>query len=434
LYSKAVSYNRWRLALFVADAPAENVSVPPVDPTSRETGTKAGVISMLVRSSDRSGSFALMLAAALASGCAAEVAEEEPGLGAAQAALLVTNCTGANISAAVAAGGDVVLDCGTTPITVQVPPTTVTVQTRLRALRPGTITLRHSGTLFAVRTAITFEVNGIKFFGSSAQSMAVHVVGGRAILSDDSFQQYNGFVVSVHNGSLSVSDCTFANNGVNAAPGFAGSIYSEGNNTVAVQRTTFSNNHSTGRGGAIVAFGGTLTVSESTFVGNSASIGGAIAVVNNGSGLTVTNSTFVGNRATSSGGAIDATVGSVNTIRNCTFSGNTSPRGTIAGPGSIFNSIVVDSESPNVACQSTGSSNIQWPVSRPCNGFRLADPRLGALASNGGRTQTMALLNGSAAIDVATSTCPSIDQRAVARPRDGDGNGTRVCDVGAYER
>ena len=56
------------------------------------------------------------------------------------------------------------------------------------------------------------------------------------------------------------------------------------------------------------------------------------------------------------------------------------------------------------------------------------DPKLDALADNGGATQTMALGAGSPAIDTGKNTgCPATDQRGVARPV---GTG---CDIGAYE-
>jgi fibronectin-binding autotransporter adhesin len=58
------------------------------------------------------------------------------------------------------------------------------------------------------------------------------------------------------------------------------------------------------------------------------------------------------------------------------------------------------------------------------------NPKLGALANNGGPTLTLALLNGSPALDViAPAVCAvSLDQRGVHRPQ-----GPR-CDVGSYER
>jgi hypothetical protein len=63
------------------------------------------------------------------------------------------------------------------------------------------------------------------------------------------------------------------------------------------------------------------------------------------------------------------------------------------------------------------------------------DPRLGPLAFNGGPTRTHALLAGSPAIDHGdNSGAPATDQRGVARRRDGDGNGSQITDIGAFER
>jgi hypothetical protein len=52
---------------------------------------------------------------------------------------------------------------------------------------------------------------------------------------------------------------------------------------------------------------------------------------------------------------------------------------------------------------------------------------VGPLGDNGGPTQTHALADGSPAIDAATESCPTIDQRGVGRPIGGG------CDVGAFE-
>jgi hypothetical protein len=64
-----------------------------------------------------------------------------------------------------------------------------------------------------------------------------------------------------------------------------------------------------------------------------------------------------------------------------------------------------------------------------CPGANV-DPKLGALADNGGPTQTRELLPGSPAIDAVVASgagCPATDQRGVSRP-----NGA-ACDIGAYE-
>jgi hypothetical protein len=60
------------------------------------------------------------------------------------------------------------------------------------------------------------------------------------------------------------------------------------------------------------------------------------------------------------------------------------------------------------------------------------DAGLGPLADNGGFTRTHR--PGANAIDHGVaSACPATDQRGFARPQDGDGNGSVVCDVGAVE-
>ncbi len=67
------------------------------------------------------------------------------------------------------------------------------------------------------------------------------------------------------------------------------------------------------------------------------------------------------------------------------------------------------------------------------------DFQFGPLADNGGPTQTHALLPGSAAIDAGDDNyCSSpevngVDQRGVARPQDGNGDGVSACDIGAFE-
>lgn len=375
-------------------------------------------------------------------GCGAPGAQDRGSdstdLGASQQALVtITNCTAANILAAVAAGGDVVLSCGSSPITVTFGAgVTVSAPTTLRSTGTGAVTFSHPGVLFDIATGSSFSLANIALVGTSMSSTAVHAVGASASISDASLRFYSGFAVSVHNGShLTVARTLFSDNGVGTTNlPFAGSIYNEGS-TTDVSDSTFSNDHSIEFGGAIVSFG-QLTVNRCTFTGNSAAIGGAIYFRSNAT-LSVTNSTFSGNSATNGAAAIDAGMTTTASVNGATFSENHGSMGTVLGTSGIFNSIIVDSSPRSGTCSLFGSGNIQWPATTPlCGaGFRFADPKLAALANNGGFTQTMSPLPGSAAIDALSPPCStSSDQRGAPRPLDGDFNGTALCDVGAVER
>jgi hypothetical protein len=60
--------------------------------------------------------------------------------------------------------------------------------------------------------------------------------------------------------------------------------------------------------------------------------------------------------------------------------------------------------------------------------------KLGPLQDNGGPTLTHALLPGSPAIDTGSAQlAPNIDQRGLARPRDGNNDGVVGFDIGAFE-
>jgi hypothetical protein len=65
---------------------------------------------------------------------------------------------------------------------------------------------------------------------------------------------------------------------------------------------------------------------------------------------------------------------------------------------------------------------------------------LAALADNGGLTETQAIphsaISGgvdSPAVDAGGTNCPNNDQRGSIRPADGNRDGTKECDIGAYE-
>jgi hypothetical protein len=156
------------------------------------------------------------------------------------------------------------------------------------------------------------------------------------------------------------------------------------------------------------------------------------AVENRGS-MTMLNTTISGN----SGIGVNAISGSMSlayvTITDNQIGVNAHNSGALIS--FIADSLIVGNEGradcvfgSASATPSLGGENIDSDGS--CSFPRtesLADIHLGPLAANGGATLTHALMSGSVAIDAATGSCPSGDQRGFARPA---GSG---CDVGAYE-
>ena len=238
-----------------------------------------------------------------------------------------------------------------------------------------------------------------------------------------------------------------------------------GNTTTSLTDTTVSGNIATGEGAGIVILtnpsSGTTTaalnLTRSTVNGNQVTGagggGGGIQTYYAGAGtsaltVNITNSTISGNSVTGTGGGIwqpsGGGIGTMTTnINASTIAGNTAAFaggvGAFAGTLNVRNTIVADNTatSSDPDCSGTLASqdyNLIENVSAGCtvtgattHNITGIDPALGALASNGGPTQTRALGSASAAIDAAdAATCPSTDQRG--QPR----NDWR-CDIGAFE-
>jgi hypothetical protein len=260
-------------------------------------------------------------------------------------------------------------------------------------------------------------------------------------------------------GTLTVIDSIITGNKItsgNGSDGYGAGIYNCPSSTLTLINTTISNNSALIGGG--ICNGGALTIMDSTFSGNVArqQEGGAIA---NYGTLTITNSTVSGNIARPSllgslaGGILNGGLFQSNgtlVINNSTLSGNSASGGTGGGiynvKGStvvLQNSIVANNTGGN--CSGTLTSNgynLSSDDSCSFNGpgdLNNTEPLLGRLQNNGGPTQTMALRQGSPAIDSGNpSGCTDgdgnllkTDQRGEPRP---DKEDTGGCDMGAYER
>jgi hypothetical protein len=251
-------------------------------------------------------------------------------------------------------------------------------------------------------------------------------------------------------GVLTLDDCVVSHNGAGGfgRGGAGGGIDNFG--TLTINNSTISGNVALGGGGAIANIG-TLAINNSTIYGNSAydsdgyGMGGGIS---NDGILTINNSTIAGNQAGadmygSGGGIYNSIDGSV-IINNSAISHNYAGQ---AGAGisnrggmlNMRNSIVagnqlwaydldgnVGSQGHNLFGTTYGGSGFD-----PTDLLNV-DPLLGPLQDNGGPTLTMALLDGSPAIDAGDNTdVPDWDQRGPGFPRITPDD--PVIDIGAFE-
>lgn len=207
-------------------------------------------------------------------------------------------------------------------------------------------------------------------------------------------------------------------------------------------------------GGLALSPAATTTIVRSTISGNSAPEtcfgSGGGAGINSDAALVLVNSTVSGNSSAVAGGGIRTSwwgSGSLSLV-NCTIAGNSAPSAaalSIGVPTTMANTIVAH-QAAGASC--SGSSvtsrghNLDGDGSCALAGtgdVSSVSAGLGPLADNGGPTLTHALLAGSPAIDqgddaiCAAAPVGGVDQRGQARPTDGDGSGTAVCDRGAFE-
>ena len=289
--------------------------------------------------------------------------------------------------------------------------------------------------------------------------------------------------------TVTATDSTFMNNLSQLGnAGTGGGAIEADRALLAIDRSRFLNNRSGGAGGAINGAQGTIT--NSTFSGNQATTGGAVysgdgsliiggstfdgnisqgdtgAIGLNNSLARLVNVTITNNTAAGAGGGLTyGASASPLTLNNVTIAGNTAARG--GGTWYYYNGTDFRLGNTIVAGNTATSGN--WPDLGPngrpyhSDGYNLIgnskdanytaatgdligtaaqpfDPRLAALAPNGGPTRTQELLDGSPALAAgnplqpgsAPTACEPTDQRGRSRP--GVGAKAARCNIGAYEK
>jgi hypothetical protein len=308
------------------------------------------------------------------------------------------------------------------------------------------------GAIYAVGSPSVVIV-GSQFIGNTASNGgAMGLLFANPEIYNSVFE--NNTAVGIGQNTAGHDGCPeFGHEGQGGAGGLSGAVYFDGLNdeghVYTICGSTFRENKANELAGALFRTpnNGTreMLIDRCTFDGNTANAGGVSFIKDNN--VTVRNSLFANNRSgvNVAGEESFAVLGGlwINTgtvdVVNSTFSNNQPTSLDVEGGGTVKNatfqntrvgggiqfdnSLFVDVECDDTAA---GANNVQWPNATACaGGTTFADPELGALADNGGPTQTL-LPGAPAAVDGVGVDCPSTDQRGEARD-------TASCAAGAVE-
>src|SRR5688572_1822147 len=248
--------------------------------------------------------------------------------------------------------------------------------------------------------------------------------------------------------TIIASEITNNDSGGNTgAEGFGGGVFNNG--VLTVVSSTISNNSTDGFGGGIINQGtGNLTLVNSTISGNHSALGSHGLLNDSGTTMLLSNCTITNNSPSSGTGFGVVTNGGPAQVGNTIIAGNGGASGSdLSGAfTSLGNNLIGKPDGTNGFSNGV-NGEIVGTIGSPINAL------LGALANNGGPTQTHALLPGSPAIEAGNNAIVSADtqdldgdtnvaepipcdQRGTGFPRildSADANLTQTIDIGAFE-
>ena len=311
-------------------------------------------------------------------------------------------------------------------------------------------------------------------------------IAGVITLDNAAIVGNKGGIFNAENGSIYITHSNiYQNQSIDG-----GGIYNQKGN-LTILNSTINNNWAARQGGGISSSEGNSTITDSNITNNTAEFAGGGIHVNTGT-ITIKNSTLNDNEALQAGGGIWNEVGTINIVNSTIFRNSAGHGGgaiyqqTATGTTSLYNTTVCYNNTfqyPSHGggiCNHTGTVNIRNTIlarnyvpeqqqgsllkEENCFGtltsqsFNLisdtagctlapwfdllgVDPKLGWIGNHGGFTQTIPLLYGSPAIDAgAFGGCTdnvgnllTTDQRGSPRDVDGNDDGIKRCDIGAFE-
>jgi len=234
-------------------------------------------------------------------------------------------------------------------------------------------------------------------------------------------------VLGNHSASLAIRDSLIAGNDAD----YGGGVYASAIDSVKVERSTISGNVAGTYGAGGLTSNAPATIESSTISGNDAAAGGGggWGFGTNSTGSRLVNSTVAGNEAGYGGGLLTTSESSGQIVAAGSIVADNGEEELFAvGDSPKFTLVrsLVEGPEADAFAQFPGTTNILG-----------VDPQLGALADNGGPTQTMAPAATSPAIDAGRANGLTIDQRLLPRTVEQPGPnppGSDGTDMGAVER
>jgi len=269
-----------------------------------------------------------------------------------------------------------------------------------------------SGTVTLIDSTVTANTSSAEGGGMYNFQGTLSLTGSTVSLNESGS---TGGGLYSESGTLELITSTVDRNTAYSGAGIGGNA-----GTVTLTDSTVSDNTASSDGGGIHNAASILTLANSTLSGNAAIFGGGIH--NHADTVFLTNST-ISNNAASLGGGIYSGAG-IMTLTNTIVAANTGLVFIdISGSATIDSSHNLIGNGLGLTGLTNGSNGNQvGTIASPI------DPLLGGLTDNGGPTQTMALLEGSPAIDAGDDdAAPETDQRGLTRPQG------PASDIGAFE-
>ncbi len=293
----------------------------------------------------------------------------------------------------------------------------------------------------APSASFSLTLSGVKVLGNKAQGDGAGIYTASPLTMTNAVVSTNISTVNgggmYNEGNTSVTNSTFSGNKAEGG----GGVLLTGSNTVGFSGTTLSGNRAVGGGAVSARSGVTVAMTNSTISGNLADDVGAGYYTN--SPATLRFVTIANNIASADSPAAGVGInvfpsGAVSvSLKNVLLAANKKGWDPVAepdGPADTTSLLsancgytggasgTIDSAGYNLSSDTSCTADLDQLASDKNN----VDPKIAALANNGGTTMTHALLGGSPALGAGSAvTGVTLDQRGVTRDA--------TPDIGAYE-